>query len=438
MDQQIYSDIQSIHLDAVGGVAGDMFAAALLNARPGLWPAVAAAVAALGLPAAVDVRTEDVNDGVLTGTRFHVDEGPSRTGHHHHHGHGHHDHDHHHHHDHDHDHDHGHTPWHVIRARLVAAPLMPAVREHAVGIFTRLAEAEAAVHGVSPDDVAFHEVGAIDSLVDIVAAAALIAALGPVAWTAGPLPRGSGLVTTAHGILPVPAPATARLLAGFDLSDDDETGERITPTGAAILAWLKPSQAPAPAPRRLLSAGTGFGTRRLKRRPNILRALLFAAAQPAAAPSGGEDAVSVLRFEVDDQTGEDLAVALDRIRALPGVLDVCQWPVFGKKGRMGAAVQILARPDTAAAAESLALAETTTLGVRCHRAVRSVLPRAATDVGGVPVKVARRPGGAVTAKVEMDALAGIAGAGHRARRRAAAERAALAAVDETEAPDADA
>ncbi|HYD68814.1 LarC family nickel insertion protein [Azospirillum sp.] len=412
----------NIHLDAVGGVAGDMFAAALLDARPDLWPDVADAVAALGLPEAIFARMDATDDGVLTGRRFQV-HGARDGGHHHGHDHGH---------DHGHanGHTHDHVHWRDIRGRLESAPLRPGVRGHAVGIFSLLAEAEAAIHGRTPDDVAFHEVGAVDSIVDIVAAAALIDALAPAAWSIGPVPRGSGLVRTAHGILPVPAPATARLLNGFVLSDDDEDGERTTPTGAAILAWLKPAQRPDRTPRRLLSTGTGFGTRRLKHRPNILRAMLFGADEGAGDQRAGErtadaEAVGVLRFEVDDQTAEDLAVALDRIRAVDGVLDVCQWPVFGKKGRMAAAVQILTRPEAEVAAVSAALEETTTLGVRRQTAGRATLPRAEVEADGVPVKLAVRPGGARSAKAAMDALAPIAGAANRASRRAGAEKAAL-------------
>jgi uncharacterized protein (DUF111 family) len=135
---------------------------------------------------------------------------------------------------------------------------------HAVQIFTLLAEAEAWVHGIEVERVAFHEVGAWDSIADIVGAAALIAALGATRWSSSPVPLGSGRVTTAHGVLPVPAPATARLLTGMTTVDDGVAGERVTPTGAAILRYLCPpaeNAAASLAARKLIACGTGFGSR---------------------------------------------------------------------------------------------------------------------------------------------------------------------------------
>ena len=390
-------NVTAVHLDAVGGIAGDMFAGALLDVRPDLWPACLRAITAVGLPDGAVARLTPHDDGVLAGSRL-VVEGPApelAAGDH-------------------------HVHWPDIRSRIEAAPLDEPTRAAALRIFTALAEAEAAVHGIEVDRVRFHEVGAYDSIADILAAAAIVSALGPCRWSIGPIPRGRGLVRTAHGMVPVPAPATVELLKGFALIDDGEDGERVTPTGAAILRALMPSQGADPVPRCLIGAGTGFGTRKLRSRSNILRATLFAAADTAS-PS---EPVEVMRFEVDDQTAEDLAVALDHLRDIPDVIDVCQWPVLGKKGRQAAAVQVLARLEAADRIAGEIFNETTTLGVRRQTVCRTTLDRHIQDIQGVPVKLARRPKG-MSAKAEMSSLAPLKGAGARRARRRMAEAEAM-------------
>lgn len=397
--------VTAIHLDAVGGVAGDMFAAALLDVRPDLWPRCESALAVMDLPETLRIGREGHGDGVLTGSRFRV-EGAEGQGNGHDHGHG------------------DHTHWRDIRSRLEQAALDSDIRNAALAIFKLLANAEAAVHGVAPDDVAFHEVGALDSIVDILTAAAIVTAFGSCRWTVGVLPRGRGQVRTAHGSLPVPAPAVLELLRGYALADDGEEGERITPTGAAILRYLEASQKPDATPRSLVGAGIGFGTRKFATRSNILRATLYG--PPATALAG--DSVAVLRCEIDDQTAEDLAVALDRLRAAEGVIDVCQWPVFGKKGRMGTAVQVLAAPGRVDAVAAMILDETTTLGVRSITQPRILLERESTTAAGLPVKLAHRPSG-TTAKAEMEALADTPGLPARQRKRREAEAEAIRKAD---------
>ncbi|MHA1152983.1 MAG: LarC family nickel insertion protein [Alphaproteobacteria bacterium] len=401
MTEQGGATVVAVHLDAIGGVAGDMFAAALLDARPDLWPGCQRAIAAMALPAGVQASAVSHSDGVLTGSRFLV-EGVAKAGE---------------------AQDH-HVHWREIRGRLEAAELDAVVRESALGIFRLLAEAEAAVHGKAVEAVAFHEVGAYDSIVDIVSAAAIIAGLGPCRWSIGPVPRGRGTIRTAHGVLPVPAPATLELLQGFTLLDDGEDGERVTPTGAAILRYLAPSQSPDLVPRRLLGAGIGFGTRQLAARSNILRATLYGSTAGALLA----DRVTVLRCEIDDQTAEDLAVAIDRLRAIEGVLDICQWAVLAKKGRLATALQVLTRPDAADRVVAAMLDETTTLGVRRGEQPRSVVRREMRDAGGVRVKLAHLPHG-VTAKAEIDDLAELGGASTRGARRAEAEEQAVREKD---------
>ena len=384
-----------IHLDPLGGVAGDMFVAALLDAFPAEADGAAAAATALSGAAC---RLVPHDDGTLTGHRF-VVEIADHHGHHHHHGHAH---------------------WSTIRHSIAHAALPERVKHHAAGIFTRLAVAEAEVHGVVVDDVVFHEVGAADSIADIVAAAWVIAAAEPATWSVAPLPLGSGQVRTAHGPMPVPAPATALLLQGFATLDDGIAGERVTPTGAAILAHLAPSRTRPPG--TLGASGFGFGTRTLPGISNCLRALVFSTAAPSAAPDHRE--LAVISFEVDDQSGEDLAAGLERVRATAGVHDVVQMMALGKKGRMAVHVQVLARPDALEEAVAACFTQTTTIGLRTHIVAGRALPRrfAEVTVAGqaVRVKLAERPDG-VTGKAEADHLAAATSQAARVGLRQAAE-----------------
>jgi len=211
-----------------------------------------------------------------------------------------------------------------------------------------------------------------------------------------------------HGWLPVPTPATTLLLQGFELFDDGLAGERITPTGAAILKHLGAVQTSDRRPRRLLRTGTGFGTKTFPGLSNVLRLLVFEDATSTLAA----DRVARVEFEIDDQTPEDLAIGLDRLRAHPSVIDVLQMSAFGKKGRMAAHIQILAEPDNLESVFEVCFAETTTLGLRWQLIERRILERAheTVEVDGrsVRVKTAQRPG-AVTAKAESDDLLSLKG-----------------------------
>ncbi|WP_413874589.1 LarC family nickel insertion protein [Albidovulum sp.] len=417
--------MRHIHLDPVGGIAGDMFVAALLDTFPDLTGRVMQALRQSGLDDSVEVVAFSFSDGVLTGTRFKVSKGADEApgagaeDHHHHPG------DHHHHHDtheaHSHD-PHDHTHWAALHSDLEASSLPEGVKRHAIGIFTELAQAEAQVHGKAAADVTFHEVGNWDSIADIVAAAALIDALAPAGWSVGSLPIGRGRVKTAHGDLPVPAPATSLLLQGFSLHDDGRDGERVTPTGAAILRYLAPAASLGSAPRVLRASGHGFGTRRLLGMSNVLRVLAF----EESAAGATTDTVAVIRFEIDDQNGEELAVALDHLRAVPGVIDVTQGMALGKKGRMMASVQVLAQPQAMEAVCDACFRQTTTLGLRTRIEARRILARREVQVGAARVKLADRPGD-TTAKTEMDDVAALA-EGHAAR--AAARQAAVALAQE--------
>ncbi len=422
-----------IHLDPLGGWSGDMFVAAMLDAFPEHWPAVRQAVAELDLGPGSLCQLVDHRDAALTGRRFLVaaDEAPKVD--HHHHG------DHNHHHD---DHDHHHAPshgdhraWADIRRCILASRLGAKVKTHAVGIFSALAEAEAEVHGVAPDEVMFHEVGAVDSIVDIVAAAWLIDAVAASSWTSAPLPTGSGRVRTAHGILPVPAPATALLLRGLVTIDDGIPGERVTPTGAAVARHLLSGGSPSvPRPRRLLRVGTGFGQRQMPGISNCLRVLvyepLYDDAGPDARGAFGHRQLAVIGFEIDDQSAEDLALGLDHLRAVEGVHDVSQGVMIGKKGRVVTHVQVLAAPDALDRVLDACFEETTTIGLRYHLVHGAALTRrfdeVATASGLLRVKAVRRPGAQASAKTESADVAAVRGHEARARLRRDAEAVALA------------
>jgi len=388
-----------IHLDAVGGIAGDMFVAAIVDTWPDYQDYVADALSRLSLPPGVSAEVVDHDDGTLVGRRYVVSDGPLDSP------------------------DPGHTPLRQIRADLLASELPEAICAHAVGIFEILADAEGRVHGREPDDVVFHEVGAWDSIVDIVSAAALIERCGAVSWSVGPIPMGSGLVDTAHGLLPVPAPATVLLLEGLTVVDDGVGGERVTPTGAAIVRYLGATSGLPRVPLVMGQCGHGFGSKRFDAMSNVLRVLAFDEEEAARG-----DVVGVIRFEVDDQTAEDLAVGLDRLRGHDDVLDVIQSAVFAKKGRIAAQIQVLTRPDAIDNVVAACFEETSTIGVRFAKEGRVVLKRSIesviVDEHNVRVKVAKRQGGD-TFKAEMADAAGAGGHEARRIRRSSAEDAAV-------------
>ena len=396
--------VKAIHLDTVGGIAGDMFAASILDAYPGLFTACEEALQALAFDKNTKVYTEKHIDCGFTGTRFIVDDRGSKNPISQHHVH-----------------------WTGIRKFLGAASLDNTVREIAIDIFSILAKAEATVHGVSEDEVSFHEIGAIDSIIDIVIASVLINKFSSSHWTVSPLPRGRGQIKSQHGYIPLPAPASALILKDFIFFDDGEEGERVTPTGAAILKHLNPVHTPDASPRPLLTLGMGLGKRRLKTRANLLRATFYGESDRGIEQSNAD----VLRCEIDDQTAEDLAIAIDHLRSTEGVIDVCQWTVFAKKGRIAIALQVIAEPPYTDAIIAKILDETETLGVRQCALTRHTLPRQNKKIDNVQVKLAHRPDG-VSAKAEMDDLA----AGKSViRRKASRLKAETKAIEEIEKND---
>lgn len=379
-----------VHLDAVGGVAGDMFVAAILSARPELAARVMADVAA-ALPD--DAGTAELEPGIvsgISGQRFALVRGADTT-----------------------------RPvrYGEFREVVEAASLQPGTAAAAVAILTRIAQAEAAIHDVPLEDVHFHELADWDTLMDVVAAGAIAAALDAT-WSVSPLPLGGGLVRAAHGLLPVPSPATAAMLTGYDWRDDGIAGERVTPTGAAIVAHLTGGTGNGThRGGRLVSVGTGLGTRTLDGAANILRATLFEASAAGEMPDA--ERTALMTFEVDDMTGEELATAADALRAAGGVRDVVLMQALGKKGRPLIRFEVQAEPCAADRVAEAVFAQTSTLGVRRSEVRRDVLARRHATERGWRVKHAVRPDGVVTTKIEQDDVAGLATLA--ARREAARE-----------------
>ncbi|WP_281062083.1 MULTISPECIES: LarC family nickel insertion protein [unclassified Mesorhizobium] len=402
--------MRRVHLDAVGGIAGDMFVAAMLDALPDLRERVLADGAAVLPVEAGGIAFEEGESLSMRVRRFglvakramsaaaphaHANAYGDDDGHHHH-------------------HDRNQIPDEAhagsfadMVARIKAADLHDGTAARAIAILTIIGEAEAAIHRVPVERVHFHEIADWDSLVDVVCAGSIAAALDKTVWSVSALPRGGGLVHTAHGLLPVPAPATAAILTGFEWRDDGISGERVTPTGAAILKHLTAPGAGGTS-GRLVSSGTGAGTRHLPGMPNILRVLVLE--NEVSTPS---DTISVIEFEIDDMTGEEMGVACDRLRATDGVLDLSVGQRLGKKGRPASSFRLLARPELADQVTARCFAETSTIGLRLREERRLVLFRENVKAAGLAVKAVLRPSG-ITRKVESDALRG----GSLAERRA--------------------
>ncbi len=388
--------IDHIHLNPIGGIAGDMFAAALLDLVPHLEDSVVKAVQQVKILKRVKVCSASGPDSRLKGRRFIVEQ-PAE--------------------------DYSHVRYTELKDALAHSALPAKVQAEAQRLLRLLAQAEAAVHGGELEAVVLHEAGSLDSLADIVAAAVIIAELGELSWSSDPLPRGRGWVATAHGQLPLPAPAVAELLSGCPTFDDGRMGERVTPTGAAILRALNPSFEAQITPLELLRTGAGFGSREFAGIPNMLRVTAY---RHIHQPIG--EKIAVISFEVDDQTPEDLSIGLDRLRQTAGVLDVMQTAAIGKKGRMAIQLQVLAELEAKEKVLKSCLSETATLGVRWHIAERYAADRKSLtyDPAGsaVPVKLAYRPGGSKTAKAESSALAN---AGDYAQRKILKQQAEQAA-----------
>ena len=373
-----------LYFDCFSGAAGDMILGALIDAGLPL-PELRQALGSLGVDG-WEVSADRVVKGGITATKFRVTE----RHHHHHHGD-----DHHHHH---------HTVAEIKRA-IDRSALGEAGKARAKALFDRLAEAEAAVHNMPVDQVHLHEVGEIDSIIDIVGAVFALEWFAADRIVVSPINVGSGMVKTAHGIFPVPAPATLKLLGDAPVYGRAVNTELLTPTGALVLTAYASAFGPMPA-MRVDRTGYGAGDRDLDGTPNVLRVVVGESAAAAASMR-----VSVIECEIDDMSPQIFGALMERLHDA-GALDVLYAPVQMKKNRPGTLVTIVAKPESRAALIDLMFRESTTIGVRHTEMDRECLDRETVDVatplGSVRFKVARRAGQVLNAQPEFDDVARVA------------------------------
>lgn len=299
----------------------------------------------------------------------------------------------------------------AVRRIVAGGRLAPAVRDRALAVFARLFEAEGRAHGIPAGEVHLHEAGATDAIVDIVGVCAGLHRLAPERVVVSPVTTGRGVVACAHGLYPVPGPATAWLLRGVPLSGVDAEGERLTPTGAALLTTIADAWGGLPA-MRPAAIGYGAGAREFPERPNVVRMILGEAdraSEPAALPEAGE--VVAIECTLDDATPQHVAYAAQRLFAA-GAIEVFTTAVLMKKGRSGHLLTALARPESFEAVASAVLRGTTTLGLRFRREGRIELDRrvsaVATPFGRVRMKSALHEGREMRAMPEYDDCAALA------------------------------
>ncbi len=360
-----------LYLDCFAGISGDMLLGALLDLGV-TEEALRAELAKLNLPGFA-IATRRVVKQNITATKFDCLE--ADHGQHHHRG------------------------YTEIAGMIAGSGLSANVQRRATGIFRRIGEVEARIHGTTLEQIHFHEIGAVDSVVDIVGACIALEMLGVDEVRAAAPPVGSGFVETAHGRFPVPAPATLELLKGIPTSASAERCELVTPTGAALLAEFCAGFGPLPA-MTIQKVGYGAGTRELARTPNVLRAVLGETASETPA-----DAVSVIETNIDDLNPQVYGDVMDRLLTM-GALDVFLTPVQMKKNRPGTVLTVLCAPADADRFSDVVLTHTTSFGVRIHEARRRILAReivqVATGFGEIGVKLGRLAGKVVTRAPEYE------------------------------------
>ncbi|QDS97285.1 nickel pincer cofactor biosynthesis protein LarC [Adhaeretor mobilis] len=365
------------YLDCASGISGDMMLGALVDAGVDL-AAVQAGVDSLGLPSCT-LKTEEVKKQAFRALQLTVEHEP----------------------------EHAHRHLHHIEAMIEGSTLTARQRELALKIFHRLAEAEAKVHGSTIEKVHFHEVGAVDSIADIVGSAIAWDLLGVDKIACAAVPTGSGFVEIAHGRCSIPAPATAELLQGIPLAASDVDGELTTPTGAAIIAALVEEFGPLPA-MSISRIGYGAGQKDFDH-PNLLRLLVGeTVAADAQSGSPATDSIALLETNLDDATGEALGHCVDQLWE-EGALDVALTPLQMKKSRPGVLLAVQCRPDDVDALATVIFRETTTLGLRRSTLQRLILPRKAvsvdTEYGPIAGIVAQLPDGTERCSPEYDSVA---------------------------------
>ena len=363
-------------VDASAGASGDMLLGALVAAGADL-AVLQAAVDGLGTEPVRLVRRQ-VTRGGLAATKVDVQVPPSDVR----------------------------RTWPDVRALVEGAGLAAPVRDRALDVFARLARAEGAAHGIDPEQVHFHEVGALDSLADVVGVSAALHDLGVAEVRCGPIALGRGEVRTQHGVLPVPVPAVLGVLAGTGapVAAGDVDGEACTPTGAALLASAVSVWGPMPA-MTVRATGSGAGGRDPDGRPNVLRVVLGAAV--AAGGPAHDDAV-VLEANVDDLDPRLWPAVLAALLAA-GASDAWLTPILMKKGRPAHTLSVLAAPATLDAVRRVVFTESSTIGVREHAVRKQALDRelrtVTVDGCDIAVKVARLDGVVVNVAPEYDDVA---------------------------------
>ena len=388
------------YLDCVGGLAGDMLISALLDAGA-REEALRAVPEQLGLDG-VTLRIDRVERHGIGALHLDVLSGADAPGH------GQETHSH----SHSHGHHHPHRSWRSIREQLSQADLSEPVRARSLAVFSRLAEAEGGIHGVPSDDIHFHELGAVDTLVDVVGAVTLLEDLGISRLLCSAQPMGHGVTRAAHGVIPLPAPATAALLIGAPVFGVELEAETVTPTGAALAATLADGWGGLPA-MALRTVGYGAGTADFPERANVVRVLLGDAidTETPELVARPEAEVVVLETNLDDVNPELVPDAAARCFAA-GALDVWTAPVMMKKGRPGFVLSALARPAHEEGVARAMLEETTALGVRVDRRRRYELGREerTVEIDGQPVRVklGRLDGRIVNIAPEHDDCAAVA------------------------------
>lgn len=401
--------MRTLYIECNMGAAGDMLMSALCELIPDP-DAFIAEMNALNLPEVHFVRGTAQKCGI-TGTHIAVtvrghEEIEPHSGHEHHDAHRHHDHDHHGHPTHDHCdahpvHEHHHACLNDIGELLAAMPVSDWVRENAIQVYRIIAEAESAVHGVAVDQIHFHEVGMLDAVADVVGVCMLMEQLQPDQVIVSPVHVGSGQVRCMHGILPVPAPATARILMGVPIYGGEVHGELCTPTGAALLKHFADRFGDMPV-MTVEKIGYGMGKKDFER-ANCVRAML-------GESEGMRETVAEISCNLDDMTAEEIGFAMELLREA-GALDVYAIPIQMKKSRPGTLLCCLCMPEERQRFAELMLRHTSTIGVRCQTLERVTLSRnvqtVETRYGGVRVK--RAAGlGVEKVKPEFDDLADIA------------------------------
>ena len=406
------NSMKTLYLECNMGAAGDMLTAALLELAEDK-QAFLDRMNSLGLPG-VKVEAEPAVKCGITGTHMRVtvhgeEEEPGEDGHeHHHHDHEHeheHDHEHEHHHDHDHDHEHEHHHHHAsagdIEALIRGLDVSEKVKADACAVYQLIAEAESKVHGRPVTEIHFHEVGTLDAVADVVGVCLLMEMIAPDRVLASPVHTGSGNVRCAHGILPVPAPATALLLEGIPSYGGEVRGELCTPTGAALLKHFASGFGPRPV-MAVKAIGYGMGKKDFER-ANCVRAFL-------GESEGQRETVTKLECNLDDMTGEEIGFAQERLFEA-GAFDVYTLPIGMKKSRPGILLSVVCRTEDADRMAEVLMAHTTTLGVRRLDLSRYVLKREidTVDTAYGPVRVKRARGmGTEKEKAEYEDLAELA------------------------------